>query len=116
MCQSPLMSILLLLLQTNSGLTTTGVLLVLSGDVIKCCNGYHLKKAHISQQKDPLHKSLTKQETVVKCLTKTQHIQAKEHRMVSLNLEEANKSAIAALLEERNLAIDEAFATATIKT
>ena len=50
----------------------------------------------------------------MKALTKTQHVQAKEHRMASLNLEEAHKRAIAELLEES--AIDEAFATADQKT
>jgi len=52
----------------------------------------------------------------VKALTKTQHVQAKEHRMASLNLEEAHKRAIAELLEEHASAIDEAFATADQKT
>merc|ERR1712153_172627 len=45
--------------------------------------------AHLSQKIDSLQKSLTNQKAAVKALTKTQHVQAKEHRMASLNLEEA---------------------------
>ena len=56
------------------------------------------------------------QKAVVKVLTKTQHVEAKEHCMASLNLEEAHKRVIAELLEEHTSAIDKAFATADIKT
>ena len=52
----------------------------------------------------------------MKVLTKIQHVQAKEHRMVSLNLEKAHTRAIAKILEAYNPAIDDAFAKADIKT
>ena len=72
--------------------------------------------AHLSQKIDSLQKSLRNQKAAVKVLTKTQHVQAKEHRVASLNLEEAHKRAIAELLEEHASAIDKAFATADMKT
>ena len=53
------------------------------------------EKAHLSQKIDSLQMSLTNQKAAVKVPTKTQHVQAKEHRMASLNLEEAHKRAIA---------------------
>ena len=52
----------------------------------------------------------------MKVLTKTQHVQVKEHRTVSLNLEEAHTRVIARLFKEHALAINEAFATVDIKT
>ena len=52
----------------------------------------------------------------MKCLTKKQHIEAKEHWMASLNLEKAHKLAIAGLPKEHNVAIDNAFGTTDIKT
>ena len=58
---------------------------------------------------------LTNQKAAVKVLTKTQHVQAKEHRMASLNLEESHNCAIAKFLEEHDVAIVDAFATADIK-
>jgi hypothetical protein len=76
------------------------------------------KKAGVLKKIDSLQKSLTKQKTAVKCLKKTQHVDVdtKEHRMVSLNLEEAHKRAIAELLKEHTLAIDGVFAKAGIET
>ena len=71
---------------------------------------------HLSQKIDSLQKSLRNQKAAVKVLTKTQHVQAKEHHVASLNLEEAHKRVIAKLLEEHTSAIDEAFATADMKT
>ena len=74
------------------------------------------EKAHLSQKVDSLQTSLTNQKAAVKVLTKTQHVEAKEHRMASLNLEEAHKRAIAELLEEHASAIDKEFAMAYTKT
>ena len=76
------------------------------------------KKAGVLKKIDSLQKSLTKQKTAVKCLKKKQHVDVdtKEHRMVSLNLEEAHKRAIAELLKEHTLAIDGVFAKAGIET
>ena len=60
--------------------------------------------------------SLVKEKTVVKCLMKKQHVEVKDHRMASLNLEEAHRCAVAKLLEELAVAIDNAFATTDIRT
>ena len=59
--------------------------------------------------------SLTNQKAAMKVLTKTQHVQAKEHLMASLNLEESHKRAIAELFKEHALANNKAFSTAYIK-
>ena len=74
------------------------------------------KKADILKKIDSLQKSLTNQKTAVKCLEKKQHVDAKEHQTASLNLEKTHKRAIAKLLEEHALAIDDAFAKADIET
>jgi hypothetical protein len=74
------------------------------------------EKGDLSNKIDSLQRSLAKQKTAVKCLKNRQHVDAKEHRTASLNLEEAHKRAIADLLEEHALAIDDAFIKADIKT
>ena len=65
---------------------------------------------------DHFQKPLAKQKTAVKCLENKQHVDAKEHRMASLNLEEAHKRAIDKLYKENALAIDDVFAKADIRT
>jgi hypothetical protein len=74
------------------------------------------QKADLSNRIDSLQKSLANQKTAVKCLKHAQHVDAKEHRTASLNLEEAHKRAIANLLEEHAVTIDDAFAKADIET